>query len=281
MSFGGGGGGDTSSTVRYAPYVEQHHSTFLGYQKWAVDEVLEVSPFAGYEDIEVEDAFFGAGYTIASFPSLYDMYGKFMAGLDIEALYQQLYEDTVNSPVTNNLIAAEGALLDDEININSLPRFQAGMRDINSVMSSTFIVGKALIEDSRTKSISKFSASLKQALIPIAQDRWGRHLEWNKNIVMNYAEIMKLYYMAKSDVDDQNYGMREKNSLWYFTVMDYWRSALGALQGATTTKSSQKTSKLAGILSGAAAGAMAGNMILPGWGAGIGGIVGGLGGLLG
>ena len=51
-----------------------------------------------------------------------------MAGLDIEALWTQEYNDTINSPVVSNLIAAEGALIDDEIETTSLPRLQTGMR---------------------------------------------------------------------------------------------------------------------------------------------------------
>ena len=49
------------------------------------------SPYLDYEGIAIEAAFFSAGYTIASFPSLYDMYGKFMAGLDVDTLFSQIF----------------------------------------------------------------------------------------------------------------------------------------------------------------------------------------------
>ena len=174
-SSGGGGGGAPANTtnqqyIRYAPYIETRHSDFLTtVYKERLTAIEDGSPFADYTDVEVNDAFFGAGYLIASFPSLYDMYGKFMAGLDIEVLWSQIFEDTVNSSVVDDLVAAEGALLDDDIEASSLPRLQTGMRDINSVVSSSFVIGKALIEDARTKSISKFSAQLKYNLIPAAQ----------------------------------------------------------------------------------------------------------------
>lgn len=285
MGFGGGGGGGDSSTeVRYAPYLESIHVDFLTSLRTDVDMLYHntprwQSPYGNHVAIEVEDAFFGTGYTIASFPSLYDMYGKFLAGLDIEVLYSQLYEDTLNAPVINDLIASEGMLLDDEINTNSLPRFQAGMRDINSVMSSSFVIGKSLIEDTRTKAISKFSSELKYRLIPVAQDRWAKHLEWNRNVVMSYAEIMKLYYMSKSDMNDHNYEMAREHLLWPFTVYDYERAAIGALQAATNSKTSQKSSRLGGALSGAASGAMAGAMF-GGFGAIVGAMVGGIGGYM-
>ena len=217
--MGGGGSKSGKTEIRYAEYIETKHSSFLTAVHDFRVATTGNSPFSGYTDIEVDDAFFGAGYTISSFPALYDMYGKFMAGLDIETLYNQTLEDTVNSTVVNDLVSAEGALLDDEININSTPRMQVGMRDINSVMSSSYVIAKSLIEDTRTKAISKFSAELKYRLLPMAQDRWSRHLNWNQNVVSTYMEVMKLYYAAKVDMDEANYNYKEKNTLWPLTVL--------------------------------------------------------------
>lgn len=267
--MGGGGGSSNPYTwteIRYAPYIEARHSNFLNTVYSARVRVINNSPFAAYTDIEVDNAFFGAGYTISSFPSLYDMYGKFMAGLDIEALWTQEYNDTINSPAVNNLVAAEGDLIDDEIATTSLPRLQTGMRDMNAVMSSSFVVGKSLIEDTRTKMVAKFSADLKYRLIPIAQERWNTHLNWNKLTVGTYAEIMKLYFSAKTDVDEINYAMAAKNTLWPFTVLDFERAAVGALQGATSSKqdvagASTASRVLSGALTGAAMGAQVGAAI--------------------
>lgn len=281
---GGGGSGDSKTEIRYAAYVEAKHSSFLSaLQARRIDiSPFSESPYSSYKDIEVEDAFFGAGFTISSFPALYDMYGKFMAGLDIEVLYGQIFEDTVNSSQVTNLIAAESALLDDEIEINSLPRLQTGMRDINSVISSSFVIAKSLIEDAKTKSISKFSAELKYRLIPVVSERWGKHLAWNQNIIQTYIEIMRLYYTGKIDVDEANLGYAAKHKLWPFTVMEFERAGLGALQGATnTTMTPPRASGLARAVSGAASGAALGSTFLPGWGTAIGAIFGGLGGIMG
>jgi hypothetical protein len=267
--MGGGGSSqpaDTSTTIRYAPYIEVRHQDFLNTVYAQRLATINDSPFEDYVDIVVDDAFFGAGYTIASFPSLYDMFGKFMAGMDIEALWAQIYDDTVDSPVVSSLVTAEGALIDDEITINSLPRMKTGMRDINSVMSSSFPIGQALIEDTRTKMVAKFSADLKYRLIPVAQERWQAHLNWNKLVIGTYSEIMKLYFSAKTDVDEINYSMAAKHRLWPFTVLDFERAALGALQGATNSKTdvagaSTMSRVLSGALSGAAMGAMIGGQI--------------------
>jgi len=71
---GGGGGGDQKTEVRYADYVEKAHKDFLNVMKSKRNAVIDDSPYTGFTDISYEVGFFGAGYTIASFPSLYDMH---------------------------------------------------------------------------------------------------------------------------------------------------------------------------------------------------------------
>lgn len=293
MGGKGGGGssdGDQTVTVRYAPYIEENHSAFLdGVAAARATAIAAGAPYTTYVEPEVEDAFFSTGYTIASFPSLYDMFGKFMAGLDIEVLWEQSFQDTVNSPQIGPLVVAEAELLDDDIAINALPRFQAGMRDMNCVMTSSFVIGRAIIEDARTKSLAKFDAELRYKLIPIAQDRWTAHLNWNNGTIRMYAELMKLYYSVRHDVDEQRYSMLARTALWPFTVFEYERAALGALQGATTTNKdvaggSQAQNVIGGALGGAAAGALIGSEIgaVGGpMGAVIGGVLGGIAGLFG
>lgn len=251
-------------TIRYAPYIEEHHSGFLDYMNTHELIAIGNNPFTLFSAIPVDEAFFGTGYIISDFPSLYDMYGKFLAGLDVEILYDQVFENTVNSPEVSALVTAESALMDDDIETSSIPRLQIGMRDINSVISSSFIVGKSIIEDGKVKALSKFSADLKYRLIPAAQARWSTHLEWNNKVVGLYAELMKFYYSTKVDVDEFSYSHEAKKQLWAFTVLDFERAALGTLQGATNTKenvagASTISKVIGGALSGAAMGAMVGS----------------------
>lgn len=273
---GSSGGGDSETTVRYADYVEDHHSTFLDIVALRRDAVIDLSPYTGYTDITYADAFFGSGYTIASFPSLYDMYGKFMAGLDVDTLFTQILDESINNVAINTRVSAHGSELSDDIDENAWPRVATGLRDINSVMSSSFITAKAMLETARTKALSRYDASLRHAMLPIAAQRWAQHLQWNQNVINVYAEVMKFYFTAAMDIDNHNNEIAARNALWPFTVLEYNRAALGALQGAYTTNTdgaggASKTQKaLGGALAGAAAGAMIG-----GWpGAIIGGALG-------
>ena len=119
--MGGGKSEDQKIEVRYAPYIESNHETFLDTVASYRASTTGDSPFDGYTDIVIEAAFFGTGYTIASFPSLYDMYGKFMAGLDICDLYTDAFEDIISTSEVNDLVSAEADMLDDDIDENVLP----------------------------------------------------------------------------------------------------------------------------------------------------------------
>jgi hypothetical protein len=135
-----------------------------------------------------------------------------------------------------------------------------------------------MLETARTKALSKYDAGLRYAMLPMAGSRWSTHLDWNKSVVMSYAEIMKLYFASALDMDNHNYELAAKDALWPFTVLEYQRAALGAMQGASNSKSdvagaSTGQKVLGGALSGAAAGAMIGSYF-PGYGAVIGGAIG-------
>lgn len=284
--FGGGssGGGDSDSTVRYARYIEDRHKVFL-VDVYNNREWLRLnSPFSTYEEIDIDDAFLGVGNTMSTFPGLIDIWKYHMQANDITALYNSILSGTLNSFPTKEAIVAEGALMSEEVETHAIPRLMAGARDMNAVMSSTFVIAKGNIEASRIKQLSKFSASLKYNLLGHAMDRWKTHLEWHKSIVANQASIYQLYYASKLDTNRENYAMKAKNSLWPFTLLDYERAAIGALQGATNSKTvagddpSTARSTVGGAMSGAAMGAAVsgGNPV----GAAIGGVVGGIAGFL-
>lgn len=276
MGGSGGNGGDSRVEYRFAPYIEEHHQQFLNDVSNKVDSIKDISPFSEFTDIDIDLGFFGAGYVLSSFPSLYDMYGKFMAGLDIEYLFDQAFEDTTDGAIIHEMISEQAAELSYDLENDVIPRYEVGMRDINAVMSGTFVVGKAMLETKRVKELSRFSAELRYKMIPVAVDRWKAHLDWNKQVTTVYADILKLYIMATLDIDSHNYEMHAKDKLWPFTVLEYERLALGALTGARDVKSdvegaSQTQKALGGAMSGAAAGALAGGGVP---GAIVGGVLG-------
>lgn len=297
MGGGGkGGGGETSSEVRYAPYIEDAHAALINLSAIENNRLLakagedgSTGPYAGLAFDNIDTAFFSSGYTIASYPSLWDMFGKFVAGLSVEALWDQIYDDSVNAPVTDAMITAESALLQDDIDTVALPKMNAGYRDMNAVMSSSFLTARTLIQDQKLKAVAKFSAQVKQHAMDIAVQRWGRHLEWNNHVVEQYRVMNQLFWATKFDLIDATGQLNTRNELWRFTVLDHHRLNVASLNGAVTSKTkgqeaSTASRAIGGALGGAAMGAMAGAEIgtiggLPG--AAVGAVAGGVLGLAG
>ena len=279
----GGLNGDSETTTRYAPYIESGHHSFLNTMSDRTGAIAIDSPYSVYIDIIIDDAFFGAGYLISSFSSLYDMYGKFMAGLDIDNLFSTIFEKNMTHEEIDDLIQENAIVLDKNVNTKILPGFQTNMRQINAVVSSSFVLGKAVIEDARVKAQARFSAEMKYRRLPGNQFEWKAYLNWNKEVITSYARTIKLYYSAKTDGDNANYSIAAKDSLWPFTVYEYERAAIGALQGSIIERAMQRersdVSKALLITSYAVTGMQVGAAVGGPWGMVIGFVVGAIIGL--
>jgi hypothetical protein len=57
-----------------------------------------------------------------------------------------------------NAAAAYAATLDEDIENNVLPKFEGGMRDINAVVSSAFVVGESIIYTNKGKEVARYQA---------------------------------------------------------------------------------------------------------------------------
>jgi hypothetical protein len=276
MGKDSGGSGTQTVTSRFAKYIEDKHLAFLINSETYGNALRGVSPYTDYDDFDFTDGLYGAGYTMSSFPSLYDVYGKFMPGLDVEALFSQVLQDVYDMDTIRDLSDAHRDLLDDDIEQNALPRFQAGMRDMNSVMASSFVTGGSIIEQARVKKLAEFDAELRYKLIPVAAEVFSKHLAWNQSVVQTYIEVMKFAVAAEIDTVKINLEYARLDKIWPFYVMEYERANIAALQGAVTraTKDDQPSSTLGNVLGGAAMGASIPGFGLPG------AIIGGIAGLL-
>ena len=221
------------TTIRFAPYVEERHSNFLtttyNYRAGAIAD----NPYSGHDNIDIDSAFFATGVGISSMPALYDMFGKHMSGLDIEDVWGKSFENFYDKPEIDEDVEAEITVAEQEI-IDALSAFQIAARNSNCVTSSTFIIGNALIEGTRVKDLSKISLKSKVDLIPDMNDKFLGSLRFNKSEVTTYAEMMKVYYLEKVNIENKNTITDAREILWPFTVMDFERAAIASLQGRGT-----------------------------------------------
>lgn len=246
---GGGGGGDSTTTIRYAPYLETAHKALIDQGNTEVSALINNSPFAAFTVVNPDAAFFGLGYTISSFPALFDMFGKFMAGLDIEVLHTQLITDSIYGSPLSDAVAAQSAYLDDEV-VDSYTRLSAGARDINAVMSTGLMAAKADIEDGKLKAINKYAADLKVKFTELGHQRWEKHLAWNDNVVKVYSNLNQLYFSTSNNYVSAAGKLAESNAVWPFQVLDYQRTIVACMSGATNSKSKQEDQGgIGGVLS--------------------------------
>lgn len=279
------GGEDVQTTrIRYADYVERSHKSFLDQVSNSVLAArISGTPFANHTAWDMESAFLGTGLTLASYDSLFEVFGDYLLEVNPSTLFNTVLADVVNGSVVNDMIAEEATRLSDDLEQETLPRFEAGLRDMNAVLSSSFIIGRSIIESNRTKALSRFSAETKARLIPVAIERWKAMLDWNRSVFEAYAQLMKFYIAQKMDVENHNYEISSRHKLWEFNALQYWGQALGSTGGSTTTSTelagSSKVAKVIGsAMSGAGGGAMVG-MAFGSSGGPIGAAVGGLVGL--
>jgi hypothetical protein len=265
--------------TRYASYIEDRHRSFLDIIRSYRDQTISYSesPYFSFATIDSDSAFLGTGYVLSNFASLHDMFGKFMAGLDIDSLFSEIFEDSLVIPEIDALTDAKLTLVDDNIMKDLIPQFTLSMRSLNAVISSSFIIGKTVLEERRTKLNAILSADFRYLLIPDITKRWIDSLNQKKKVIFSYAFAMKLQIMAKHDTDRYNYRLTLRHILWPFTVLEYERAALAALQSPITKKSSVKErsniSKVLMVASYTVSGALIGSYFGP-WGTVIGAVIG-------
>jgi hypothetical protein len=279
-SSGSSQAGDKSKMVRYAPYVETRWGSLLDTVASNRSGMILASPYGGYVDQNVSDAMFGVGRVISDFPSLYDMFGKFLSGLDIEATWTEVFGDQKQLVEVSGLVKADLTFLDDGLNLEDIPAFKLDMRNKNAVISSSFVVGKSMIESDRTKGLAKLSAEARFSLLPGDATRHNMMLNWNKGVIDSYANVMKLYYMTAVTGTEADHLFAAKNTLWPFDVLDFERAVLGTMKqqaGYSKTSLQRKRSLISKILlvsSQVITGAVIGNMVGGPVGAIVGAVVG-------
>jgi len=265
--MGSKGGGSSESTVRWAPYVEAAHieliENYQTYRTWALvpDPIkglynwdysggLISSPFRDFVPLDIEDIFFGTGLDVSSIDPIYDKYDQLITQLDLNASFNAIFADTVNGTVIDNLVSAQATKLSDDLEQVAYPRFECGLRDINSVISTSFTMGRAVMEQGRTKALAAYDAELRYRLLPLVVERWKATIDWNKLSFDEYVNTLKFYVTLKDELDSHTMEIRAKNSLWVFTILEYERGAAAALAGPQTAtnevKGASKGQQIAG-----------------------------------
>lgn len=287
---GGAGGGSPSGTIAYPAYMQTAHGEWLNHTAadvmlYSITDLMNEamtgpSPYSGFVTIDVDNAFLGPNKGVVNYIGPYDKLADFSC-FDIEAKYAQYVSD--DTLVIDAAIVAESALQNDEIDSKVLPRFQAGMLDINAVQSSAFVLGEALIHDAKDKILAKFSAQTRLDAISKSADismrRMQIALEYHRLRISMSIELARIYATSRKDVDGLYAEIGAKDRLFDLSIYQYGVNVMSSIAGSAVSPPDTATrGNEAGALSGALMGAAIGAQVGGGWGAAGGFLIGGIAG---
>jgi hypothetical protein len=210
----------------------------------------------------------------------------------VDAAVAKVDGAVVDDTSLDNNIAAFGNALDDQIENIVLPRFHGGMRDVNAVMSSAFVVGEAIIEGMRDRDVAKYGTDLRvknyfqrndfilKGTESILRDSMAQ-VELEKGVAHYTIEANRLRIVSEKEKKDTENSIDINDGRWDLETFQYGANLLASIGGGTMIPNAQDSpSKTQSAIGGALSGAAIGGALGGGWGAVIGGVLGGVGGLL-
>jgi uncharacterized protein YcfJ len=277
----GGSGGSSSGSINYPEYMKYNHAYALGsstdigsgyaaaFTKPTNDiiELMNVawagaSPFASYAAVDPDIVFFPTGEDVTDF----------QAGM-VYQLLEDLYTYDADTDYTtystdaavNSLTSAISDSLNDEVDEQVMPPFLAGHANMNSVMGSAFVIGKAMIANTKVREIAKQDGNIRTNVV---LQRLSLKQELKRLSSVMGAEVGKLYLASKREEDDNNLNYAYRDVMFEMDVYKPYTQVRAAIAGSSTPNIADpsKPSALGGVVSGAAAGALVGSQITTGTG---------------
>lgn len=202
----------------------------------------------------------------------------------------------ISDTYISDRISAHSDDLDVEINAKVLPRFEAGMRDINAVQTSAFAIGRAIIEKDRNDKVDKFAADIRfqvqEKRVSIAVNLMSeisryylQKKEYERAAMAIILDEKRLALSAMSDYKTENKAILSDAAKWPMEKYKSGANMIASVTGGTTSSTSMDGNKTARVistaLSGAVAGSLVGNMISSDSGSSYGAMIGGMLGIMG
>lgn len=291
-------GGGSSGKVDFPDYMKDAHADWLDddgadtLNSSVVDlmnSALGSSPYSGESSYDPDADIAIMLSSLASFDTLVSVLDPSADWLSSINDAQSGIDNILTDTSLDAEIAANDAIVDDRLTNEILPRFQAGMRNINAVNSSIFIIGQSNLEGLAQRDKNKFAGSIRhrtymqrnEFILRSSSDLnklYNLRLEYEKIITTLTTDIYKIKILAKREELETQLEFEVKDGIWDLELLSYGNNVLAAISGASggggPAGPSKAQSTLGGALSGAAMGASAG-----GWVGALGGAV--LGGYTG
>lgn len=295
-----GGGGSASGTIDFPAYMKVVHGDWLdndGVDKISannsvtaiIDAGVAASPYSGETAIDPDAAIAAFIAELAEFKTEVDTVDE----LTFWDQYALLMKATIDDDIIDNtsiglVTTAHAAMLADRLTTEVLPRFQTGMRDINAVQSSSFVIGQAVLEAFNTRDVADEDAKLRlqsysqrnNMIASGVQDMMtilSARLTFKDSLAKATAEMNRVKTVLEKEELAEQLDIDSHDYRWSLELYSLGANVLAAISGATTNTikgPSTAQSVMGGAISGAAAGAAIGGKKGAGYGAAIGAIGG-------
>ena len=288
-----GGGGGQSGTVDWPGYMKDFHSEMLegGGVFGAGISVADGIKTAWNNSPWLTAAAYDPDVDIAAWEANMAAFSTALLGIDAASDWAALFAQAKLSidGATEDEIAADAAafsdILDDEYLTKILPRFEGGMRNINAVVSSAFVIGESIIEGFRNRDLAKYISGIKIAktdayiagteqMLKVLLSKYG----WQEAFTKTTIESRKIKIIAKKEQVDLDLEYDKGNALWNLELFKYGGNALASIGSASQQKEGGPTkaqTALGSAMAGAAAGAYIGSFSANPYGVAIGAAIGG------
>jgi hypothetical protein len=274
-------------TWDYPTYMTDYHEDWLS----GINSAMSA---ASFPTLTVYDP----DTDLATMLTAINTFGALVAAIDEHTDYDTIYANATNLADTYfdpaayiaARVTAHSTTLDTELNTKVYPRFLAGMRNINAVLSSAFVIGQAAIAQDKLDKVAKFQADMELQVISkrveviqaIAAEMMRlklQKLEFNRAIAAMTIDYARLVISAKEDEYVETKSAAIEALKWPLEKYKYGANLLAGITGGVSGTAAAEGSKSARIigsaLSGAAAGAMIGAATIGGGGGeGIGAVLG-------
>ncbi len=258
----GSGGGGTSGKSSWPDYMMLKHETWIN----EMDTIVPATnPYTGIVSYNPATILGTLATSLATFKAFYTSIGTTLTA------FKSAWSGWLTT-VSTDLNAAMVAALDT----SGIPEFEAGMRDINAVQTSSFALGKSMLYARVGLEASKLALMNANQAVDLTM-KYGESL---RGQFMTESDYTKVVIIAYKEQADRQVELDIEEAKWIFFNYREAGAMLGSIGGSPAMAGSAKPNPVSSALGGAMAGAAAGTAISPGYGTIIGAVIGGVGGYL-
>lgn len=299
---GNGAGGGGATAPLWLQTIHMHWLSFTGSSTLSksmadcLNDAFATNPYAGLAAFDPDVSLAAIDTAVGELETLIDAMNYHT---DFDDVYTNAAAivDTVIAPETHitALVDAQSTDLMTEYTNKLLPAFNAGYRDLGSIMTSAFSLGRAKILSDVADKVSKFRAELamqtdmkRSDMINQATSEMLRlfvqKIEFTRTWAALVADTKRIRVAAKADQYTEDKLIDVSGARWNLEAWQYGANLLAASSGGTVTPGKAEGNQMARIigggLSGASAGALIGSRVGEG-NSGYGALLGGIAGLIG